>query len=95
MLDLKFSNQIEVGCDEAGRGCLAGPVTAAAVILPKDFINDELTDSKKISKNKRLELREIILNKALAYSVVHIPTNIIEKINILNASILGVWYLEF
>lgn len=89
MLINSYSNLIECGTDEAGRGCLAGPVTAAAVILPKDFINEELTDSKKISKNKRLELREIILNKALAYSVVHIPTNIIEKINILNASILA------
>ena len=80
MLINSYSNLIECGTDEAGRGCLAGPVTAAAVILPKDFINDELNDSKKISKNKRLELRELILKKALAYSVVHIPTNIIEKI---------------
>ena len=88
MLINSYSNLIECGTDEAGRGCLAGPVTAAAVILPK-FITDELNDSKKISKNKRLELRELILKKALAYSVVHIPTNIIEKINILNASILA------
>ncbi|MBL6649003.1 MAG: ribonuclease HII [Flavobacteriaceae bacterium] len=89
MLINSYSKLVECGTDEAGRGSIAGPVTAAAVILPRDFINVELNDSKKLSINKRLELREIILKKALAYSIVHIQTNTIEKINILNASILA------
>lgn len=86
----KFSESIlEAGTDEAGRGCLAGPVTAAAVILPPDFYHPKLTDSKKLSEKLRYELRPIIESNAIAYSVVHVPINIIDDINILHASIYG------
>ena len=68
MLINSYSNLIECGTDEVGRGCLAGPVTAAAVILPKDFKNKELTDSKKLSKKKREFLRKIIIEEAIDYS---------------------------
>ncbi len=77
----------ETGCDEAGRGCLAGPVFAAAVILPPDFRNELLNDSKKLSEKKRYELREIITKYALAWAVAKIDNSEIDKINILNASI--------
>lgn len=80
---------LEAGCDEAGRGCLAGPVTAAAVILPKDFYHPLLNDSKQISEKKREILRPIIEAEALAYAVVHINHTKIDEINILNASILA------
>lgn len=83
------SLKIEAGCDEAGRGCLAGPVTAAAVILPKDFYHPLLNDSKKISEKKREILRPIIEKEALAFAVVHILPKKIDEINILNASILA------
>lgn len=76
----------EAGCDEAGRGCLAGPVVAAAVILPPDFKCKELNDSKKLSEKQRFMLRPIIEENALAYSVAFIDNNEIDKINILNAS---------
>ena len=76
----------EAGVDEAGRGSLAGPVTAAAVILPNGLNIPELNDSKKLSKNKREKLRHIIENEALAYSVFSINSKIIDKINILNAT---------
>ena len=76
----------EAGIDEAGRGSLAGPVTAAAVILPNGLNIPELNDSKKLSKNKREKLRHIIENEALAYSVFSINSKIIDKINILNAT---------
>jgi len=89
MLINSYSNLIECGTDEAGRGCLAGPVTAAAVILPKDFKNKELTDSKKLSKKKREFLRKIIIEEAIDYSVIHVDVKTIDKINILNASILA------
>ena len=90
MLKLKINNNLlECGTDEAGRGCLAGPVTAAAVILPDDFQHPFLTDSKQLSEKKRLELRAIIEKEAICYSVVHIMMDEIDKINILNASILG------
>ena len=89
MLINSYSRFIECGTDEAGRGCLAGPVTAAAVILPKDFNNEELNDSKKLSESKRKKLKKIIIEKAIDYSIVHISVKIIEKINILNASILA------
>ena len=89
MLKQYFSDYIECGTDEAGRGCLAGPVTAAAVILPKDFRNSILNDSKLLTIKKRKILREIIINSALDYSVTHVSVKIIEKINILNASILA------
>lgn len=78
--------QIEAGCDEAGRGCLAGPVFAAAVILPKDFSHDLLDDSKQIKEEHRLELREYIEKYALAYAVAQVDPDEIDKINILNAS---------
>ena len=89
MLINSYTKFIECGTDEAGRGCLAGPVTAAAVILPKDFNNKELNDSKKLSESKRKKLKKIIIEKAIDYSIVHISVKIIEKINILNASILA------
>jgi ribonuclease HII len=87
MLINSFSKLLECGTDEAGRGCLAGPVTAAAVILPKDFKNSELTDSKKLSELKRNRLKKIIIEKAIDYSIVHIDVKTIDRINILNASI--------
>ena len=89
LLPTQYSKKIEAGIDEAGRGCLAGPVTAAAVILSKNFSNPDLNDSKKISAKKRNELREVIEKEAVAYSVVHINNHKIDKINILNASMLA------
>lgn len=77
---------LECGCDEAGRGCLAGPVVAAAVILPKGFKSETLNDSKQLSEKKRLTLRKEIQENALAYSVCFITNQEIDKINILNAS---------
>ena len=90
MLKLKFSDyKIECGTDEAGRGCLAGPVTAAAVILKNNFLNDDIDDSKKISKKNRYKLKEIIENEALEFSFCHTFPKKIDEINILNASILA------
>ena len=90
MLKLKFSDhKIECGTDEAGRGCLAGPVTAAAVILKKKFLNNDINDSKKISKKNRYKLKEIIQSEALEFSFAHIFPKKIDEINILNASILA------
>ncbi len=80
---------IEAGLDEAGRGCLAGPVFAAAVILPKDFDNDVLTDSKMMSEKNRYKLREIIENQALAYGVAYCTEAEIDEHNIANASYLA------
>lgn len=80
---------LEAGCDEAGRGCLAGPVFAAAVILPVDFIAGELTDSKKLSHKQRVELRLIIEKEAIAWAVASVDHLEIDKINILNASFLA------
>lgn len=80
---------MEVGCDEAGRGCLAGPVYAAAVILPKDFKNRELNDSKKLSRKQREALRLIVENEAIGYAVASFDNLKIDEINILNASILA------
>ena len=77
------------GTDEAGRGCLAGPVTAAAVILPDRFSHKLLNDSKQLSLKSRLELRECIEEKALCFGVAHVFMEEIDKINILNASILA------
>ena len=82
-------NKIEVGCDEAGRGCLAGPVVAAAVILPKNFKQPLLNDSKKLSEKKRILLRTEIKEHAIAYAVGIVDHKEIDKINILNASILA------
>jgi ribonuclease HII len=78
---------LETGTDEAGRGCLAGPVTAAAVILPLDFKNEILNDSKQLSEKKRLFLKPIIEVQALTFAVTHLEPKIIDEINILNASI--------
>jgi ribonuclease HII len=90
MLTLKIHpNLIECGTDEAGRGCLAGPVTAAAVILPDDFSHPFLTDSKQLSEKKRFLLRDIIEKEAVAYAVSHVMMEEIDQINILNASILA------
>lgn len=80
---------IEAGCDEAGRGCLAGPVSCAAVILPPDFICEELNDSKKLSAKKRERLRPVIERNALAWAVVMVGPEEIDRINILQASITG------
>ena len=79
----------EAGTDEAGRGCLAGPVFAAAVILPDDFSNDILNDSKKLTEKRRLELREIIEREAVTWAVASVDAGEIDSINILNASILA------
>ncbi|WP_432412801.1 ribonuclease HII [Rasiella sp. SM2506] len=90
MLQLKIHHEfLECGTDEAGRGCLAGPVTAAAVILPDNFSHPWLTDSKQLSEKKRLELRTIIETEAISYAVTHVMMDEIDKINILNASILA------
>ena len=87
MLELYHTKgRIEAGCDEAGRGCLAGPVVAAAVILPEDFHNELLTDSKLLTDTKRYSLRPIIEREALAWSVAFVDNREIEQINILNAS---------
>lgn len=82
-------DKIEAGCDEAGRGCLAGPVCSAAVILPSDFHDPELNDSKQLNIETRERLRMVIENVALAYGVTFIDNLIIDEINILRASILG------
>lgn len=79
----------EAGCDEAGRGCLAGPVSCAAVILPPDFSCDALDDSKKLSEKKREQLRPVIEREALAWAVVMVSPEEIDEINILQASITG------
>ena len=81
--------KIEAGCDEAGRGCLAGSVYAAAVILPEDYQNELLNDSKQLTEKKRYELREIIERDAVAWAVGIVTPEEIDKINILNASILA------
>lgn len=86
-LPTQFSELLESGTDEAGRGCLAGPVTAAAVILPKNFSHSLLDDSKKLSDKQRYALRPIIEKEALAFSVAHCSIEEIEELNILHASI--------
>jgi ribonuclease HII len=84
----KFSDFIfECGTDEAGRGCLAGPVTAAAVILPENFKLDYLNDSKQISEKIREQLKPLIETKAISFAVTHLDASVIDDINILNASI--------
>ncbi len=90
MLASKYSNfELECGTDEAGRGCLAGPVTAAAVILPNTFANSILNDSKQLSENKRELLKPIIELESLSFGIAHVFQEEIDKINILNASILA------
>ena len=79
----------EAGCDEAGRGCLAGSVFAAAVIFPPDYSNSELNDSKQLTARKRYALREVICRDALAWAVASVEPEEIDRINILNASILA------
>ena len=76
----------EAGCDEAGRGCLAGPVFAAAVILPRDFLHPYLNDSKQLTEDERYELRPVIQRQAIAYAVAQLCNRQIDKINILKAS---------
>jgi ribonuclease HII len=84
-----YEGKIEAGCDEAGRGCLAGSVYAAAVILPPDYQNELLNDSKQLTEKRRYELREIIQRDAVAWAVGIVTPEEIDKINILNASILA------
>ena len=84
-----YKGKIEAGCDEAGRGCLAGSVYAAAVILPPDYRNELLNDSKQLTEKRRYELREIIERDAVAWAVGIVTPEEIDKINILNASILA------
>ncbi len=84
-----IDGRIEAGCDEAGRGCLAGPVTAAAVILPPHFSNDLINDSKQLTEHQRDALRPIIEREAVAWAVTMIDPAEIDRINILNASILA------
>ena len=87
MLQPYYQDQfIEAGCDEAGRGCYAGPVFAAAVVLPKDFYHPELNDSKQVTPEKRIELKFFIKEKAIAYAVAMVDNDEIDQINILRAS---------
>jgi ribonuclease HII len=83
------TGRIEAGCDEAGRGCLAGPVFAAAVILPNHFENNLLNDSKQLSHKQRMQLKYVIERESFAFSVALVSSDEIDKINILNASILA------
>ncbi|ASB49454.1 ribonuclease HII [Alkalitalea saponilacus] len=83
------AGRLEAGCDEAGRGCLAGPVVAAAVILPNDFHHPFLNDSKQLSHKKRVELRDLIQNEAVSWAVALVDNEEIDKTNILKASILA------
>ena len=90
MLETYYTEDlIEAGCDEAGRGCLAGPVHAAAVILPKDFKHELLNDSKKLNEKQRNELRIIIESESIAWHVASVDQKTIDEINILNASYLA------
>ena len=84
-----YQGKVEAGCDEAGRGCLAGSVYAAAVILPEDYQNKELNDSKQLTDKRRKELRKIIERDAVAWAVGVVTPDEIDRINILNASILA------
>ena len=84
-----YEGKVEAGCDEAGRGCLAGSVYAAAVILPDDYQNELLNDSKQLTEKRRYELRSIIERDAVAWAVGIVTPEEIDKINILNASILA------
>lgn len=84
-----YSELVEAGCDEAGRGCLAGPVVAGAVILKKGSDYPELNDSKKLTEKKRMQLRDMIMNEALAFGIGIVTAQEIDEINILNASFLA------
>ncbi len=89
LLNHYYEGKVEAGCDEAGRGCLAGSVYAAAVILPPDYHNELLNDSKQLTEKRRYELREIIQRDAVAWAVGIVTAEEIDHINILNASILA------
>ena len=90
MLKIRYSNnKFECGIDEAGRGCLAGPVTAAAVILKPNFKDNMIIDSKKLTANKRKEIGEIIKKNSISYSIQNVFPKKIDEINILNSSILA------
>ena len=89
LLPFYHPSLIEAGCDEAGRGCLAGSVYAAAVILPPDYSNPDLNDSKQLTEKRRYALREVIQRDAIAWAVGIVTAEEIDKINILNASILA------
>ena len=89
LLPIYHQGKMEAGCDEAGRGCLAGSVYAAAVIFPEDYTNEALNDSKKLTAHKRYELRRQIEHDALAWAVGIVTPEEIDRINILNASILA------
>lgn len=89
-MKLKYSKyKFEVALDEVGRGCLAGPVVAAAVVLPEDFFNEEINDSKQLSERKRKKLDSIIRQNAIDYAIAEVSTQKIDEINILNASFLA------
>ncbi len=89
LLPYKTAGRIEGGCDEAGRGCLAGPVFAAAVILPPDFCDEHLNDSKQLTERQRYALRPVIEEKAIAWGIGVVTPEEIDKINILKASFLA------
>jgi ribonuclease HII len=90
MLISSFTNNlVEAGVDEVGRGCLAGPVVAAVVVLPKDYFHPKLTDSKKLSYQEREKIKKDIEKEALDYAIAEVSHTIIDKINILNASFLA------
>lgn len=90
MLKLNYiPGAVEAGCDEAGRGCLSGPVVAAAVILPPNFHNNFIDDSKKLNEKKRIELKEVIKKESLAWGIGYVSPKEIDDINILNASFLA------
>ena len=84
-----YSDKLEAGCDEAGRGCLAGPVVAAEVILKNDADYPELNDSKQLTEKKRMQLRELIMKEAISYGIGIVSPQEIDEINILNASFLA------
>lgn len=89
LMGFMYPDVIEAGCDEAGRGCLAGPVFAAAVILPGDISVSGINDSKKLTEKQRTETRKIIIKNAICYGIGIVDNTCIDKINILNASILA------
>lgn len=89
LLSCLRADLVEAGCDEAGRGCLAGAVYAAAVILPPDYCNEQLNDSKQLTERQRYALREVVQRDALAWAVGVVTPEEIDRINILNASILA------
>jgi ribonuclease HII len=90
MLSSSFSgDRLETGCDEAGRGCLAGPVFAAAVVFSPGYRNDSINDSKKLTRKQRLALRDVICSQSVAWAVAQVSPGVIDEINILNASFLA------